>query len=147
MVEELSPNSPELTSFDDPICSGFYPAGIDDCSKQATDKDPLECLVGEAIYNPTHFEDLYVESPKLFVMDDSVVHSYYQCSGDDLSPQYAELATFLMNDDFESADTAKETDMIEMLVAEIASSTQILPAIVQPLNFELESLSLKHFLG
>ena len=94
MVEELSLNSPELTSFDDPICFGFYPAGINDCSKQATDKDPLERLVGEAIYNPTHFEDLCVESPKLFVMDDSVVHSYYQCSSDDLSSQYAKLVAF-----------------------------------------------------
>ena len=44
-------------------------------------------------------------------MDDSVVHSRYQYFGDDLSSQYAELVAFLMNDDFESIDTAKEAHM------------------------------------
>ena len=121
-VKELCPDSFELTSFDDPICFGFYPASVDDCSKQISDKDRSELLVRETIYSPTYFKDLYIESPKFFVMDDSVVHSCYQCSGDDLSPQYAELATFMMNDDFESIDTAREAYITEMLATEIASS-------------------------
>ena len=99
LVEELCPNSPKLTSFDYLVCSSSNPAGVDDCSKQAIDKDPLELLAGEIIYNPKHFEDLYAESSKLFVINNSVVHSCYQCSSDDLSLQYAELAAFLMNDE------------------------------------------------
>ena len=52
-----------------------------------------------------------------------------------------------MNDDFESTDTAKEAHMTKMLAVEIALSAQILLAVVQPSNFELESPPPKHFLG